>query len=55
MLNTVLFGTYAMSAGAIVYNLAQSKYKDDQQRDIKEYREYDFINEKMKKESFENG
>jgi len=55
MLNSVLFGTYAVSAGAIIYNIASQKMKDDVQRDIKEYREYDFINEKMKKESFENG
>ena len=48
MLNSLLFGSYCFSIGAIGYNLAKQKLMDDFERDIKEYREYDFENEKIK-------
>ena len=53
MLNSVLFGSYLLSCSAIVGNMAKIKYQDDLQREIKEYREYDFNNEKIKKEIFD--
>ena len=53
MLNSVLFGSYLVSCGAIVNNMAKMKYQDDFEREIKEYREYDFNNEKIKKEIFD--
>jgi len=52
-LNSVLFGTYCVSIGAIVYNFSRIKYQDDYEREIKEYREYEFENEKLKKQHFE--
>ena len=53
MLNSVLFGTYCFSIGAIIYNLNRIKMQDDYEREIKEYREYEFENEKLKKEHFQ--
>ena len=53
MLNSVLFGSYLVSCGAIVNNMTKMKYQDDFEREIKEYREYDFNNEKIKKEIFD--
>ena len=35
------------------YNFAQIKFQDDFQRDIREYREYDYANEALKREKFE--
>ena len=54
MLNSLLFGAYAFSMGAMAYNAARIKFQDDFEREIKEYREYEFENEKLKKEHFEN-
>jgi hypothetical protein len=48
MLNSILFGTYCISLGAMGYNIGRMKLMDDQEREIKEYREYDFENEKVK-------
>lgn len=49
MLNTLLFGSYCGAMGALCYHTAQINDLDHQDRDIKEYREYDFENEKVKK------
>ena len=53
MLNSVLFGTYCFSIGAIVYNLTRIKAQNDYEQEIKDYREYEFENEKLRKEQFE--
>ena len=53
MLNSVLFGSYLVSCGAIINNMAKMKYQDDFEREIKDYREYDFNHEKIKKEIFQ--
>jgi hypothetical protein len=53
MLNSVLFGSYLVSCGAIIRNMAKMKYQDDFERDIKEYREYDFHNETIRKDIFD--
>jgi hypothetical protein len=55
MLNSLLFGTYSLSIGAIVYNIAKTKLQDDFETEIRSYREYDFNNEKLKKEQFSTG
>ena len=53
MLDSVLFGSYAMAVSAMGYNFAQIKYQDDFQRDVREYREYDYANETLKREKFD--
>ena len=50
MLNSILFGTYSLSIGAICYNIAKSKLQDDFETEIRAYREYDYNNEKLKKD-----
>ena len=53
MLNTVLFGSYVLSCGAIIRNFVKMKQQDDMERDIKLYREYNYNDEKIKKEMFD--
>ena len=53
MLNTALFGTYCISVGAIIYNQVRIKWQDDFNRELHDYREFDFHDEKFKKEKFE--
>lgn len=55
MLNSILFGTYSLSIGAIIYNLAKIKLQDDFESEIRQYREYDYNNEKLKKQDFLKG
>ena len=52
MLNSVLVGSYLLSCGSIVNNMKKMKYQDDFEREIKDYREYDYDNEKIKEEIF---
>jgi len=52
MLDSLLFGTYACSVGVMAYHTAQIKYQDDFEREIKDYREYDYANETLKRERF---
>ena len=53
MLDSVIFSSYCMAVGAMGYNFAQIKFNDDFQRDISEYREYDYENETLKSEKFD--
>ena len=55
MINSLLFGTYSLSIGAIIYNIAKTKLQDDFENEIRQYREYDYNNEKLKKEQFQSG
>jgi len=55
MLNSILFGTYSFSIGAIIYNIAKIKLQDDFESEIRQYREYDYNNETLKKEHFKKG
>ena len=49
MLNTLLFGSYCGAMGVMAYHASLINEIDHFDRDIKEYREYDFENEKVKK------
>jgi len=51
-LNSLLFGTYAASAGGIIYNIIKLRLMDDLEKEIRALREYDFDYEKMDKELF---
>ena len=48
MLNSILFGSYCGAFAGLCYNTIKIKQQDDWEREIKEYREYDFENEKLK-------
>jgi len=46
--DTILFGTYLVSVGAIGYNLIRAKLQDDWEEEIKKLREYDLSTEQIK-------
>jgi len=48
MLNTLAFGSYCTALAAMCYNLHKAKEQDDFEREIKEYREYDFEHETIR-------
>jgi len=50
MLNTALFGAYCGSMMGMAYCAVKMKMMDDFEREIREYREFDFENEKLRDE-----
>ena len=53
MLNSALFASYCATLGLLGYNVVKSKLIDDFDRELREYREYDFSHEKLKKDQFQ--
>jgi len=50
MLNSALFGAYCCSVVGMAYCAVKLKLMDDMEKEIREYREFDFENEKLRDE-----
>jgi len=51
----MLFGSYCVSVAGMVYFVTRIKLMDDFEKDIRDIREFDFHNEKLREESGKYG
>ena len=53
MFDSLLFASYTLAVSGMAYNTAQIKYQDDFEREVREYREYDYANETLRREKLD--
>jgi hypothetical protein len=53
MLDSLLTASYGLAVAAMAYNTAKIKFQDDFEREVRDYREYDYANETLSREKLE--